>query len=520
MKRPTVVIYDRLSRLFADEATDHRVDECRRYAEQRGWDVVHVATDHNVSGATKLEDRPGMREVLSWLPRCDYVLAAKLDRFARSSLEFYRLLDAAKAMRAAIVTADNLVSPENAGLIIGVLAAFAEHERKMITDRITASKEHHRKQGNHLGGLAPYGYSVSGPVNAKRWVIDEPAAVILRECADRLINHGASLVGLARELNEREILPPADHARQRDGRELRGQQWHTTTLRDALYTYAVRGWLVQATPGKKRGALTNTPVRDGEGNPVSAGAPILDDETHAAVRAVIDGNSKGRGTERSGKALLLHVATCGECSGPMYKQRRAVNGKDYSPYVCRNGVGKQGTHAPNVVTGRYVEEMVSADYLKRFGGMTLMRWVEPDGSAVLQLADVTAQLNTMMSSLSHFADGSRVHLMALKQIAVLQERENELRAAAEQAVGRWESMGETIADEWARRDDEGRRALLKDLGARVVIHPATPGAARRFDPERVAVDFSGPAWWKDAHPEDAAHDAIALEEELWEQAAR
>ncbi|MFJ7947410.1 recombinase family protein [Streptomyces sp. NPDC096354] len=59
MRRPTVVIYDRLSRLFADEATDHRVEECRRYAESRGWEVVHVATDHNVSGASKLEDRPG-----------------------------------------------------------------------------------------------------------------------------------------------------------------------------------------------------------------------------------------------------------------------------------------------------------------------------------------------------------------------------------------------------------------------------------------------------------------------------
>lgn len=267
MRRPTVVIYDRLSRLFADEATDHRVEECRRYAESRGWEVVHVATDHNVSGASKLEDRPGMREVLSWLPRADYVLAAKLDRYARSVLEFQKLLNAAKATRATIVTADGLVSPENASLIINVLAAFAEHEREMITARITASKQHHRQKGNHLGGLAPYGYSVSGPVNAKRWVVDEPAATILRECADRLVNHGGSLTALARELNERGTLPPADHARQRDGRELRGGTWHSTTLRDALYTYAVRGWLVQATPGTKRGALTNQPVLDAEGNP-------------------------------------------------------------------------------------------------------------------------------------------------------------------------------------------------------------------------------------------------------------
>jgi DNA invertase Pin-like site-specific DNA recombinase len=514
MRRPTVVIYDRLSRLFADEATDHRVKECRRYAESRGWEVVHVATDHNVSGASKLEDRPGMREVLSWLPRCDYVLAAKLDRYARSVLEFQRLLNAAKATRATIVTADGLVSPENASLIINVLSAFAEHEREMITARITASKQHHRQQGNHMGGLAPYGYAVTGAINAKRWVIDETAAAILREAADRLTNHGASLTGLARELNERGILPPADHARQRDGRKLRGGVWHTTTLRDALYTYAVRGWLVQATPGTTRSALTNTPVLDAEGNPVCTGPAILDAETHSAVRAIIDGNSKGRGSERTGKALLLHIARCGVCQGPLYKQRRTVDGKDYSPYVCRAGVGKHGEHTPNVVTARYVEDLVSAEYLKRFGSFSLMRWVEPDGSAVLQLADVTAQLDNLSASLPHLPQGGRTWRLAMDQVAALETREAQLRTEAEHAVGRWEPAGGTVADAWEQRDDEGRRALLADLGARVVVRPATPGAPKRFDAGRVALSFAGPAWRRDVDPATARLAEIEMEEQL------
>ncbi|MCX4576577.1 recombinase family protein [Streptomyces sp. NBC_01571] len=511
---PTVVIYDRLSRLFADEAPDHRIAACKAYAEQRGWNVVHIATDANISGASKLEDRPGMREVLSWLPRCDYVLAAKLDRFARSSLEFYRLLDAAKTMRAAIVTADNLVSPENAGLIIGVLAAFAEHERKMITDRITASKEHFRSKGNHLGGIAPYGYAVTGPVNNKRWVIDEPAAAILRECADRLMNHGGSLTGLAEELNTRGVLPPAEHARQRDGRKLRGQRWHSTTLRDVLYTPTVRGWAVQATPGTRRSALTNKAVLDAENNPVSAGPAILDAETWQTVRSIIDGKSVGRGAERSGKALLLHVARCSLCDGPMYRQRRAVDGKDYSTYVCRAGVGKRGAHAPNVIIARLLEEHVTADFLKRFGTFSFARWVEPDGSAVLQLADVTAQLDNLSASIPHLPAGGRTWRLAMAQVDALERREAELRTEAEHAVGRWEDTGVTVADEWEQRDESGRRTLLADLGARVIIAPLAPGKARRFDPERLALAFAGPAWVRDADPAEAALQAVALEDLL------
>ncbi len=507
MSPKTVVIYDRLSRLFAEEAPDHRIAACRAYAEQRGWKVVHVATDTNVSGASKLEDRPGMREVLSWLPRVDYVLAAKLDRYARSVLEFQRLLDAAKSTHSTVVTADGVVSPENASIIINVLAAFAEYERDMITARITDSKKHFKARGNHLGGLAPYGYAVTGPTNDKRWVIDEAAAAVVRDCADKLINHGATLTGLARELNEREVLPPADHARQRDGRKLRGNKWHLTTLRDVLYTPALRGWLVQAVPGKKRSAVTNQPVLDTEGNPVSAGPEILDGETWAAVRAIIDGKSKGRGAERTGKALLLHVALCSECDGPMYRQRRAVNGKDYSTYVCRNGVGKRGIHRPNVITAPMLDDLVTADYLKRFGRIALKRWAEPDGSAVLQLSEVTAQIERLAGNLAQLDPNGTAARMVITQLTALEKRQAELRTEADHAEGRWVDAGGTVADEWKRRTDEGRRGLLEDLGAVVVVRPATPGAPKRFDPSRVAVDYEGPAWFRN---DPAAGELMAI----------
>ncbi|MEU2401086.1 recombinase family protein [Streptomyces sp. NPDC014344] len=517
MSQPTCVIYDRLSRLFAEEAPDHRIAACKAYAAQRGWKVVHIATDTNVSGASRLEDRPGMREVLSWLPRTDFVLSAKLDRYARSVLEFQRLLDAAKSTSTTIVTADGVVSPENASIIINVLAAFAEYERDMIKARITESKKHFRARGNHLGGLAPYGYEVSGPVNNKRWIIDEAAAGILRECADKLINDGASLAGLTRELNERGVLPPADHARKRDGRKLRGGKWHTTTLRDVLYTPAVRGWLVQAVPGQKRGAIHNQPVLDAEGKPVSAGPEIFGAETWAAVRAILDGKAKGRGTDRTGKALLLHVALCSECNGPMYRQRRTVNGKDYGTYVCRKGVGREGIHKPNVIIARNLEELVTADYLKRFGSFALMRWAEPDGSAVLQLSEVTQRIERLAGNLAQLDPSGFAARAVIGQLTALERRQAELQTEAAHAEGRWVSTGGTIADEWERRNEEGRRKLLADLGASVIVRPATPGAPKRFDPQRVTVTFAGPAWRRELDPAQEALVNIAREEELADQ---
>jgi hypothetical protein len=384
----------------------------------------------------------------------------------------------------------------------------------MIQSRITDSKAYFRQRGNHLGGVAPYGYSVSGPINNKRWALDEPAAAIIRECADRLTNQGGSLTALARELNERGVLPPADHARIRDGRKARGQRWHSTTLRDVLYTPAVRGWAVQATPDTRRSALTNQPVLDAEGNPVSAGPAILDAETWSAIRAIVDGKAKGRNVPRNGKSLLLHVARCSECDGPLYKQRRQVEGKDYSPYVCRAGVGKRGTHRPNVITARYLEELVTADFLKRFGSFALMRWQEADGSAVLQLSEVSTQLDNLTGNLANLPAGGRAAQRVIAQITALEAREAELRSEAEHAAGRWVNAGGTVADAWAERDTDGRRSLLADLGARVVVRPATPGAPKRFAPARVSVECSGPAWMRGADPFAVRLAEVALEERL------
>lgn len=512
--RPTVVIYDRLSRLFADEAPDHRVSACEAYAAQRGWGVVHIATDTNVSGATKLEDRPGMREVLSWLPHADYVLAAKLDRYARSVLEFQRLLRAADSTRTTIVTADGAVSPENASIVTNVLAAFAEYERDMITARITASKAHFRKRGNHLGGLAPYGYSVIGPVNDKRWAVDEAAATILRECADRLVNHGASLTGLAHELNERGVPSPADHARQRDGRPTRGTKWHLTTLRDALYTPALRGWAIQAHPADKRGALTHEPVLDAAGKPLSVGPPILNAEQWSAVRALIDARATGRGKQRSGKSLLLHLAMCSECGASMYRQRRIMGGKDYSTYVCTAAIGQRGIHRSNVINALWLEEHVSGEFLRRFGSFELMRWAEPDGSAVLQLSEVGDQIERLAGNLAQLDPNGMAARTAVGQLTALERRYGELEAEAAQHAGRWVSGQGSVADEWERRDVQGRRALLGDLGTRVVISPAVPGAPRRVDTSRAALTFEGPAWWRELDPAAAHLEAIALVEEM------
>ena len=512
---PTVIIYDRLSRLFADEAPDHRIEECKAYAAAREWDVILIASDTNVSGATRLEDREGMSQVLDMLPQADYLLAAKLDRYARSVLEFSRLLKAAEDCGTTVITTDGTLAPDTSKLIVNVLASFAEYERDMIKARITASKKHFRQNGNWLGGAAPYGFRTVGPRNAKKLAIDEDSAAIVRWAADQLINHGASLTGLARQLNERGVLAPADHARQRDGRKVRGAKWMSSTLRDVLVSPVMRGWMYRAAPANgKRSALTHEVVRKENGEPVRVGPELLDAETWTRVRAVVESRSVGRGKPRNGKSLLLHVIRCCYCDGPLYRQRRTTKSGNYSTYVCRRGVGRYGEHPPIVITAPFTEDHVEETFLRKFGRFELMRWNEPDGRAAAELIDVNAAIDHAADVMQDVPRGSRAYERAREQVAMLTARAAELeKAAAEEAnAAGWVSTGATLADEWEQRSIEGRNALLREFGTRAVVHPVPAGAMKRWKPERITLTFDGPTWLRGLDPEQAELAGFMLAE--------
>lgn len=517
MKKPkTVIIYIRLSR-DSDTSTsvDSQIAACKAYAKARGWRVLFIAEpDVDISGASRLEDRPGMSQVLDALGTADFILAAKLDRYARSVLEFSRLLRAAEEAGTTLLTADGTLSPDTSKLVVHVLSAFAEYERDMIKSRIIASKEHLRTVGRWLGGLAPYGYKLIKRDGGTYLDIDTDAVAVIRDCIDKLLHKGYSFTSLARELNENEILPPADHARKRDGRKLRGAKWSSTTLRDVLITPALRGFLLQATPGKPRSALYLRPVLDAQGEPHRVGPEILDAETHAAICAFSEARSKGRGATRTGKALQLHVAKCSECGSSMYRQNRNVKGQDYSTYVCPKGVGKHGIHPSNIVQASGLDTQAEREFLKRFGTFSFMLKVQKEGRDVaLELHEAEEALDNLNGNLAELAPGSRSAKKVLGQIAALEAKCDELEAVEiVPASTEWIDSGISLAEEWAQRTTEGRNTLLRDFGAKVEVTPLPKTAERRFTESRASIAFSGPEWWRDLDPTLAHLEAIKIED--------
>lgn len=184
---PTVVVgYVRVSTaeqadsglgLAAQRAT--LTAECQR----RGWTLTAVYEDAGVS-AKALTGRPALAEALAALDRGDAgaLVVAKLDRLSRSVHDAAGLLDRAGRKGWALIACDLGVdtSSPSGEAMAGVMAVFAQLERKLIGQRTRDALAVRKAQGVRLGRPALL-----------------PAVVVERIVAERDAGAGWSTIGRA-----------------------------------------------------------------------------------------------------------------------------------------------------------------------------------------------------------------------------------------------------------------------------------------------------------------------------------
>ena len=145
------VLYARVS--TKEQTAENQLQDLRRYAAARGFEVVGEHVDVGVSGAK--ERRPGLDRVLA-LARAravDAVLVAGFDRFGRSLAHLVRALEEFRHLGVSFISLReqlDLGSPTGK-VMFAVIAAMAEFERELIRERIQAGLRRARAQGKRLG---------------------------------------------------------------------------------------------------------------------------------------------------------------------------------------------------------------------------------------------------------------------------------------------------------------------------------------------------------------------------------
>lgn len=152
--------------------------------------------------------RPAMTDLLNRIAsgQIDCVIVPKLDRLTRSIKDLSELIETlAKARRAdggkgvdLISTAESLDTSTATGeLIINILGAISQWERKIISERTSAALQEMREQGRTTGGIPPYGYDF---VDGKR--VENPQEQAVLAEIGRLKEAGRSWQAVTDELTE------------------------------------------------------------------------------------------------------------------------------------------------------------------------------------------------------------------------------------------------------------------------------------------------------------------------------
>ena len=112
---------------------------------------THLFSDHGISGSQF--SRPGLNCALDTLSAGDTLVVWRLDRLGRSLRKLVELIEELGKRNIEFVSLTECINTTSSGglLVFHVMAALAQFERSLISERTRAGMAAARKRGQHLG---------------------------------------------------------------------------------------------------------------------------------------------------------------------------------------------------------------------------------------------------------------------------------------------------------------------------------------------------------------------------------
>ncbi len=182
-----------------------------------GITSYEVFEDAGYSG--KNTDRPDYLRMMARIRSCEftYLLVWKLDRISRNLLDFAAMYEELKQLGITFVSKNEQFDTSTAmgEAMLKIILVFAELERKVTSERVTAIMYSRAANGQWNGGKVPFGYDCDK--TTKEFTINGREAAVVRMIYD-MYEATHSLVTVARTLNEKSITTR------------KGKTWSPTTV--------------------------------------------------------------------------------------------------------------------------------------------------------------------------------------------------------------------------------------------------------------------------------------------------
>lgn len=474
MTRALTVV--RLSVLKDPSTSPERQQEhCINLIRARDWTPVDVAEDLDVS-ATKFSpfNRPNLGPWLTEpdkIAQWDVLVVWRLDRLVRSSKDLADLLAWCQENGKNFVSATegfDLSTPFGKAMAT-IIAALGELEADTVSVRVADAHRALRTTDRLPSGVPPFGF-VPVPHPSGRgigYAPDPDMQEQLRRMASWFLS-GWSYSRISVRLTEDGVLMAKDRSRARTGKEPLRSPWSDRAVKACLTSPATQGWKMHG------GNSEGRPVLDESGAMVRVAPPTFDDETWELIQAraaerLMSGNRRTHSPNP-----LLGIGRCGVCGRGLTQQfnhdRKTV--KAYRRYRCGR--------APRVCKGvsgnaDQVDALVERAFLLAYGDWHVRERVFVPGS------DNRIEIESLRGSLARLRAESDAGLVDdqddyLRRLQAISGRLRELEREPYRASGwRYEQTDQTYREAWRQADTEGRRKLLSDAGASVILHRSPRG---------------------------------------------
>jgi site-specific DNA recombinase len=501
-------IYARLSKNRRGLSDNCQIQEAegRAYADEKGWRIVFVGRDDDISASKfSTKPRPDYERLVTAIEagEIEVIVCTEMPRLYRRLEELLELIRMAPRTRLrAIWTTDDigydLSTPE------GVHAAIAAvnnamRESGVLSKRIRRKKAAHARQGMTSGGPRSYGYE--GPIRNKygnvinqerigiAFVPDEIA--ILVEAKDRYLA-GETIRDIVRDYYQRGLRGTA------------GRPWRVENFQRLLFhkRYVICGQHLATCPADCE-IPHGTRVHNGAEYPAVWPGIFTREEwdrmdARRRARALL---WPGRGRKVGRQYLLTGLVFCGQCGAYMVGARRELPAGEWQRrYRCK----KYDNYGQIVGCGKIfrgadpLDAWITEAVLYRFSSPEVIRALaEPDEED--QTDELVAAYQEAKDNLDQMVADYASRLLTREQFALAKGIAEGQVEAARDALSKYQSRKvpglhfdpAKLREEWDQMGLDMQHQVIALLVEKIICLPGHPGGHTwrgwRFDPKFVRV---------------------------------
>ena len=322
-------LYCRLSQDDGREGESNSISNQKeilaQYARANGFHNTMFFVDDGISGTTF--DRPDFQRMQRMIENGEIgtVIVKDLSRFGRNYLDVGEYLEIKYPTLGVrfIAIQENVDTLKNTGTeMMPFNNIFNEWYAAQTSKKIRAVWKSKAEKGERISQTVPHGYKKSED-NPKQWIIDEPAAKVVRYIFQLCIE-GLGPTQIAHRLEDERILCPTAYAMQ-SGRKTpnplpkRGEYaWDGATVKHILANRQYTGCTVNfktTLVSYKVHKTVHNPEEEWQIIPNTQEA-IIDEDTFNRVQELREGRRRNTATGR--ESLFSGLLYCADCKSKLY----------------------------------------------------------------------------------------------------------------------------------------------------------------------------------------------------------